>query len=142
MQDKSILLLRGLPGSGKSTFASLLAGTDGFLVYSLDEFFTNDEGEYRFDYKKNHLAYQQCQTNTENAMKSNAPKILVDQTFALLWEIQPYLDLARKYNYRVFVCTMENRHNGTNVHLIADEQLLKMAHGFKVELLPERLKDE
>jgi predicted kinase len=138
--NKNLLLLRGLPGSGKTTFAKVLEGADGFQVFSLDDFFTDKDGNYAFDYKQNHLAYKTCQSQTEAAMKNGVSKILVDQTFALLWELQPYLVLAATYGYRVFVCTMENRHDGENSHGITDEQLVKMAKGFKVELLPERLR--
>jgi len=141
MKQKSLLLLRGLPGSGKSTLASLLNRTGGFLTFSLDEFFTNEKGEYHFDFRTNHLAYKHCQTRVTEAMEREEEKLIVDQTFALMWELQPYLDLAQHYNYQVFVCSVENRHNGTNVHAISDDQLLKMSKGFKVELLPERLRE-
>lgn len=142
MKAKSLLLLRGLPGSGKTTFAQLLSRSSGFSCFSLDSFFTNADGEYHFDYKTNHLAYKECQSRVEEAMKQEDVAILVDQTFALLWEMQPYLDLAKKYKYQLFVCTMENRHNGRNLHAISDEQMLKMAKSFKVEILPEYLRKE
>jgi len=141
MKEKTLLLLRGLPGSGKSSFAKFLNSTGDFLVYSLDEFFTDTYGVYTFDYKQNHLAYKNCQSKTEEAMQKEYPKILVDQTFALQWEIEPYLKLAAKYNYRVFVTTMENRHDGENIHGTNDEQLIKMAKNFRIELLPERLRE-
>ncbi|MDZ4724622.1 MAG: AAA family ATPase [Leptospira sp.] len=140
MNDKTLLLLRGLPGSGKSTFANLLAMEASFLVCSLDEYFTDEKGNYKFDFRSNHLAYKNCQDKVEAAMKSHTSKILVDQIFALLFEIEPYFKLAEKYNFRTIVCTLENRHKGENIHAIPDEQLVKMAKGFKVELLPDRLR--
>lgn len=36
--DRTIILMRGVPGSGKSTKAKKLAGTSG-IVYSTDDFF-------------------------------------------------------------------------------------------------------
>jgi NEDD4-binding protein 2 len=41
--------MRGVPGSGKSTKAKKLAGTDG-LIYSTDDFFMKN-GEYVYDVK-------------------------------------------------------------------------------------------
>ncbi len=140
MADKSLILLRGLPGSGKTTFASLLQKTSATKCFSLDSYFTDESGIYAFDYKMNHLAYKECQNKVENAMAMGEITILVDQTFALMWEMEPYIDLASKYGYRLFVCTLENRHNGKNSHGITDEQILKMAKGFKVELIPEYLR--
>ncbi|TGL60193.1 ATP-binding protein [Leptospira ognonensis] len=141
MKDKSLILLRGLPGAGKTTLASLLVKNRMLSCFSLDSYFTNEKGEYQFDYKRNHLAYKACQSNVEEAMQMEESIILVDQTFALLWEMQPYLDLAKKYEYQLFVCTVENRHNGKNQHGISDEQVLKMAKGFSVEILPEDLRE-
>ncbi len=73
-------------------------------------------------------------------MQSEIPNIIVDQTFALFWELEPYLSLGKEFGYRTYVCTLENRHNGENIHGITDEQLVKMAKGFQIELLPERLR--
>jgi adenylate kinase family enzyme len=41
--------MRGVPGSGKSTKAKQLAGTNG-VVYSTDDFFIV-KGEYKYDPK-------------------------------------------------------------------------------------------
>ena len=48
--DKKLVILVGLPGSGKSTKAKELAGTEG-IILSTDEFFMKD-GEYQFDFTK------------------------------------------------------------------------------------------
>jgi len=46
---KIVLILRGLPGSGKSLFLSLLAA---YVHISMDEFWTKDGAEYKFDYTR------------------------------------------------------------------------------------------
>ena len=48
---KKLFLVRGLPGSGKSTFAKALVGSD-FLVCEADKFFYDKEGNYNFDATK------------------------------------------------------------------------------------------
>lgn len=134
----SLILLRGLPGSGKSTLAKILSEEGKYPVFSVDDFFTdNKTGEYNFDYKQNHLAYRQCEEKTESAMKSKISKVFLDNTFSIDWEIEPYFKLASKYNYRIFVVTVENRHEGKNIHSIPMEQLKKMAEKYKVYLLPK-----
>jgi len=44
---KTLIIMRGLPGSGKSTKAKLFAGEKG-LIYSTDDFFIID-GKYIYD---------------------------------------------------------------------------------------------
>ena len=130
----SIILLRGIPGSGKSTLARLLSEKGKYPVYSVDDFFTDSDGNYSFDHLNNHLAYQQCQDNTEKAMKTKAEKILVDNTFTLDWEIEPYFRLAEQYEYDIYVVTVENYHGSRNIHQIPDEQIEKMKAKYKVRL--------
>jgi predicted kinase len=134
----SLILIRGLPGSGKSTLAKLLAQEGDFPVFSIDDYFTDPvTDEYIFDPHKNYLAYNQCQEKTEDCLKKGIKKIFIDNTFTIEWEMEPYFKLAEKYNYRIFVLTLENRHKGTNIHNISREQLEKMAIKYKVKLLPE-----
>lgn len=136
--DTALIILRGLPGSGKSSLAALLSEEGKYPVFSIDNYFTDHEtGEYKFDPYQNHLAYKQCEMRTEDSMKNGARKIFVDNTFTIEWEMEPYFKLASRYNYAVFVVTVENRHGNTNIHNISTEQLEKMATKYKVKLLPE-----
>ena len=52
MKDKILYIVRGIPGSGKSTFAKRLVIHD-FLVCEADKYFVDKEtGEYNFDFTK------------------------------------------------------------------------------------------
>jgi len=130
----NLILLRGLPGSGKSTLAALLAAQQ-WPVFSVDDFFTDPvTNVYHFRYEDNHLAYKACQNNTEGAMKEKRQLIIVDNTFTLEWELSPYFELASRYQYRVHVLTVENRHGSINSHGVSLEQIEKMAAKYKVQL--------
>jgi predicted kinase len=135
MSEDSLILLRGLPGSGKSTLASILSEDKKYPVFSIDDYFTDENGKYEFDPYKNHLAYKQCESLTAEAMKANIPKIFVHNTFTIDWEIEPYFKLANQFNYRIFVLTVENHHGKKNIHNIPEEHLEKMASKYKVKLL-------
>ncbi|MGZ3862676.1 MAG: AAA family ATPase [Bacteroidia bacterium] len=131
----SLILLRGLPGSGKTTLANLLSEEGKYPVFSVDRFFTDpDNGEYKFEFDKNHLAYKQCEEQTRAALKNGAKKVFVDNTFTLEWELEPYFKLASEYNYMLHVITVENRHGSKNIHAVSDEQIAKMAAKYKVVL--------
>src|SRR5688572_1218987 len=129
---RSLILLRGLPGSGKSTLAGILCENRRWPVFSIDSFFTDPEtGNYHFVFTDNHLAYKQCEEQTAGAMSQQIEKIFVDNTFTLDWEIEPYVKLAAKYDYALFVVTVENYHGRPNVHGVSTEQLQKMAQKYK-----------
>jgi len=131
----SLILLRGLPGAGKSTLAKLLA-ENKWPVFSVDDYFTDKKtGTYQFNFKENHIAYKCCVDNTEAEMKKNTAKIFVDNTFTLEWEIEPYFNLAKTHSYEIHVVTVENRHGGSNIHAIDAEKLNKMAEKYKIKLL-------
>ncbi|TAH41109.1 MAG: ATP-binding protein [Bacteroidetes bacterium] len=137
MQERSLILIRGLPGSGKTSLARLLSENAKYPVFSIDDYFTDVEsGSYCFDHKANHLAYAACERNTELSMQEKVEKVLVDNTFTLEWEMSPYFLLAKEYGYRVFVITVENRHGSENIHGISKEQIEKMASKYKVILHP------
>lgn len=131
---RSLILLRGLPGSGKSTLAKTLSENGKYPVYSVDDYFTNEIGKYKFEFEKNHVAYRQCEERTKEAMRSGKEKIFVDNTFTIDWEMQPYFKLAGEHSYRLHVITVENYHGSTNIHSIPHEHILKMAEKYKVKL--------
>ena len=134
LQQPALILLRGLPGSGKSTLAALLSENGKYPVTSIDSYCTSEKGEFVFNHLENHLAYKSCEAQTEKYMAEKREKIFVDNTFTLDWEMEPYFKLASKYGYRLHVLTVENYHEGKNIHAITDEQVRKMAEKYKVKL--------
>ena len=136
IKNRTLILLRGLPGAGKSTLAEILNEHGKYPVHAVDHYFTDDQtGAYTFDFSKNHLAYNQCIENTRSSMETPFEKIFVDNTFTMDWEMEPYFKLANEFQYRIFVITVENRHGNSNIHDIRREQLEKMADKFKVKLI-------
>ena len=132
--DKSLVILRGLPGSGKSTLAQLLSEGGQIPVFGIDDYFTDEDGHYHFDHLKNHLAYNHCENRTHQAMLEGMPIIILDNTFTMEWEMEPYFKLASDMGYQVHVMTVENRHQGINTHNIPEDQIEKMKAKYKVVL--------
>ena len=136
--NKKLYIVRGLPGSGKSTFAEALVGAD-FLVCEADKYFMVD-GEYRFDGSKLKEAHESCRNLVETYMKDSLVndqwyrEIAVSNTFTQEWEMQPYIDLAKRYGYMVFTVIVENRHGGVNQHGVPDEALTRMRDRFEIKL--------
>jgi len=127
--EKVLYIVRGIPGSGKSTFAKTLSDSH----IESDMFFIKD-GEYKFDGSKIKDAHNWCQDVVEHWMDENKPKIVVSNTFTQEWEMEPYFELAKNYGYKVFSIVVENRHGGTNQHEVPEEVLTKMRERFEIKL--------
>lgn len=123
---KELFLVRGAPGAGKSTFAKTLAmrpDVPGFSYphFENDMYIYNDGGEYEWTPERAREAARKCLHATEVAMKSENNRIVVSNTFNAEWQLEPYMNLAAKYGYRVTVLVVENRHGGKNIHNVDDE---------------------
>lgn len=127
---KTLVLIRGIAGSGKSTFAQLL----DCPVFEADMFFVNSQGVYNFDFTKIKDAHAWCQEMVEDHMFNQHEKIAVSNTFTQEWEMKSYYDMAKTYGYKVFSIIVENRHGGENVHGVPVDKLEVMKNRFEVQL--------
>ena len=133
---KKLILLRGLPGSGKSTAAKLFQGSGYSSHYEADMYFINEEtGEYQFDPSKLKLAHNWCAIQTQKAMVDEIPTIVISNTFTQEWEMDNYRELAKMHDYQVFTLIVENRHGGVNVHGVPDDKLKAMEERFELKLI-------
>jgi adenylate kinase family enzyme len=133
--EKILYIVRGIPGSGKSTFAKTLGG----IHIEADQYFMDGEGNYNFDGSKIKLAHEYCRAQTGAWMSSdglqvNVDKIVVSNTFTQEWEMEPYFELAKKYGYKVFTVIVENRHGGTNEHNVPEDKIEQMKNRFEYKL--------
>ena len=135
---KTLILLRGLPGSGKSTFANFI--WNDYAICEADKFFYDTEGNYNFDATKLRQAHEWCRNQVETRMKDNQnnpqfyPEIVVSNTFTQEWEMEAYYKLAEQYGYKVFSIIVENRHGGVNQHGVPADKLEQMKNRFEIKL--------
>jgi len=128
--EKVLFIVRGLPGSGKSTFAKTFGGQH----YEADMFFIDEDGNYKFDGTKIKDAHKWCQSFVKTDMMLEYPKIVVSNTFTQEWEMKPYMDLAKEHGYKVFTIVVENRHGRNNVHNVPEDKIEQMANRFEIKL--------
>jgi predicted kinase len=136
--NKVLTLVRGLPGSGKSTFAHFI--WNSHVICEADQFFVGEDGVYRFDGSKIKDAHKWCRDKVETFMSDNQlnsqfyPEIVVSNTFTQEWEMQEYYKLAEKYGYTVFSIIVENRHSGVNEHGVPADKIEIMKNRFEIKL--------
>jgi hypothetical protein len=148
---KIIILVRGIPGSGKTAHAqelvkeygeSVLLEPSQVKVLSADDYFNVQLGphtfEYRFDWTKLPIAHNQCFVGYLKALKDdNIKVIIVDNRFIWLWEMQPYIQAGMcegdLYIHEVRVTTIEELKRCVlgSVHNVPPDVIASMAMGFE-----------
>lgn len=113
-----LVLIRGLPGSGKSTMAQVLTQI-GYVHYEADMYFMRD-GQYQYDSRQIRQAHQWCREQTLRALQSGK-RVVVSNTFTRLQEMEPYFSMTS--DARVVEATGRWK----NVHGVPEETLQAMA---------------
>lgn len=101
-----VIIMRGVPGSGKSTYVS--KNFPGAAVYSADDYFVNAEGVYVFDPRKLPQAHGKCLKDfvfhLERPFSSDA---VIDNTNTTAVECAPYAALALAYGCALEIVTIQ-----------------------------------
>lgn len=119
-----LFLIRGLPGSGKSTLARQMAPALLAVHYETDMWMVDDAGNYKFDPSKLSTAHRYCQEHTADVMRRRRQNVIVSNTFVRKWEMDPYADMAIKYDYQLVI--VEARGNYGSVHNVPETTMERM----------------
>ena len=85
--EKMLYLVRGIPGSGKSTFAKNLVDEKDYCHKEADMFFVDRDGNYNFEPSKIKDAHQWCQEEMDFLMGLGHSPVVVSNTFTQEWEL-------------------------------------------------------
>uniref|UniRef100_A0AC11B5A2 NEDD4 binding protein 2 like 1 n=1 Tax=Ovis aries TaxID=9940 RepID=A0AC11B5A2_SHEEP len=137
---KHLYLLRGLPGSGKTTLARQLQHDfPRALIFSTDDFFFREDGAYEFNPDFLEEAHEWNQKRARKAMRNGISPIIIDNTNLHAWEMKPYAVMALENNYEVIFREPDTRWK-FNVQELARRNI----HGVpreKIHRMKERRKD-
>jgi predicted kinase len=122
-----LILLRGLPGSGKSTIGDI-------ILFTGQNNQDDRDGNYIFDATRLKEAHNDCQQKCAERMKMQFSKIVIANTFTQEWEMEKYFEMADRYRYRVHSLIVENRHGSQNIHDVPEDKLEQMKNRFEVKL--------
>ncbi len=141
---KSIYIMRGLPGGGKSRYCK--AHFANAHVCSAD-FYHYKHGGGKYDWRKeNHeKAHTECLLSFVKALDDpNHAVIVVDNTNLAAWEISPYYRLAQAKGYDVMIVRVECDPAVAwrrNVHKVPAETIYRMYRTLITEILPSHWKE-
>ena len=98
--QRVLVIMRGVSGSGKSTMARKIAEERGGVIFSTDDYFER-EGRYEFDPKMLPSYHAKNQARAEAAMARGVSPIIIDNTNTQAWEMKPYVEAAKRHGYEV-----------------------------------------
>jgi len=105
-----LVILRGQPGAGKTTWAGKFSDRNGsdYTLVEADQFFTNSNGDYIFRKDLLPQAHAWCLGEVRRLLKEDK-KVIVANTFTRLHMLQPYIEAATDAGktmaiIRIFAC--------------------------------------
>ncbi|XP_072191398.1 NEDD4-binding protein 2 isoform X2 [Excalfactoria chinensis] len=133
-----LVLLRGVPGSGKSYLARMiLEDNPGGVILSTDDYFYKC-GKYHYDAYCLGEAHDWNRKRAKEAFEMKISPIIIDNTNIQAWEMKPYVTLAQQFKYKVIFREpdtwwkfkpkeLERR----NVHGVSKEKIKRMLEQYE-----------
>ena len=113
--NKTVFILRGVQGSGKSTVAHKIAGETG-VVCSSDEFCYDENGKYIWTPELQVVARRKCQEKFVDSLNRGAEVIVVDGVNSDISRVSWFRRSAEKAGYVIHILIVENHHGGKDIH--------------------------
>lgn len=114
--SKRLILIRGLPGSGKSSLAEQIADQNDGMNYEADQFMVDVQGNYEYRQDRLSLCHRQCFLAMSSAFGIGVSTVCISNTFTQLWEMKKYIDYAASNDIELTVIKAEGvKHNKKNV---------------------------
>ena len=125
----NLYIIRGVPGSGKTTLAKKMIACE-MADYSIeaDFFMTDEKGRYSFTPSKLTDCHQKCQDAIHKSLVAGN-NCVVSNTFTRKWEMKPYIDMAKAGNHKITIIVCQG--DFQNVHGVPDAKVLEMKERFE-----------
>lgn len=122
-----LVLVRGLPGSGKSTWAKKFAEEHGFEHFENDMYFMHD-GKYEYNPDEIKTAMNWCYTEAYHAL-AQGKNVVVSNVFVTRKAVKRWEDLAKKVGCEFRIYRKDKNYG--NVHDVPKNVLASMKRAFQ-----------
>ena len=121
-----LTLIRGIPGSGKSTRAEEIQDSNA-VICEADDFFNMNDGTYKFDPKHLDDAHKLCQAEAAYFL-FRGNNVIVSNTSIYMRDIKTYWLIAKKYGaeFEIINCVADYG----SIHDVPGMIMDKMASAF------------
>lgn len=119
-----LIIIRGVSGSGKTTFAETFKLTH----FEADEYFVRPDCTYDFNPRLLKNAHEWCYSCVRGTLEWSQ-NVIVANTFTRLWEMQKYIDLAKEFDAELVVYRCVGRYQ--NVHGVPEAKVDEMLKRFE-----------
>lgn len=131
---KEVVIIRGVAGSGKSTFAKLLSDGYNGKVIEADKYAYNKDGEYVWKQEDLGTYHRKAMLEFDECIKNEEPLIIVSNVSARWDSFKYYFKEAKKNGYKVTSLVIENRNETESIHNVPKETLDNMREKFQIKL--------
>ena len=100
MTTKKLIILRGLPGSGKSVIARKLVGNG--IIHSTDDYLIKN-GKYEFDHDNIAKFHYFNLMDSIRSMKKGISPLIIDNTNIMAFHCINYVEQGKMYGYEIEV---------------------------------------
>lgn len=126
-----LVIIRGLPGSGKSTKAEKLLHKGIVDVHFEADMFHMVGGTYEWKADNVQVAHRWCLDETDYAL-AQGKRVVVSNTFTTKRELKPYFEVAAKYNLTPMIIHATGDFG--SIHNVPEETMEKMKNRFETDL--------
>lgn len=119
----NLILIRGLPGSGKSIFAKKVCRDLWKYKHVEADFYFECSDGYKFDASKLKDAHEWCQAVCDSYL-SEGKNVVVSNTFTQKWEIEPYKKMAEDAGAELLV--LKANGEWPSVHNVPEDKIKAM----------------
>ena len=121
-----LVLVRGLPGSGKSTYAE--EKYPFHTCFEADMWHVDKDGKYKFEVDEISRAHSWVQRNTEYNLRKEK-NVVVSNTTISLSQVAVYLEIARRTKSVLTVIDLKTDYG--NIHGVPEEVMEKMRENWQ-----------
>lgn len=133
-----LIIIRGMPGSGKSSLANKLvsmgnASGERWHFFETDMYFTLPDGSYYYCKDVLSDAIDWCYLKTAEALQDGC-SVVVAGVFTKHNSYSDYVKLAKNTGTKLTVIVTENNHHNKSVHSVPTDVISRMRMNFEYNL--------